>query len=207
MIIGLLFAIARFVPGFFMLVISKSVVMVTAPIIALPPFVRFAEESETTGYPSQWPGKKRAFLVPWLMWAQTHDDCLDAFWTAKRYGRWIDRYDQAYFDSHWWLRYYCYVAWLWRNPAYGVAHRLGFDQRGVVIIRHRDDGVWNQPVNDVSYWIVRNARRQYAFELRIQWYYGTKRYFQLRLGWGVFRTSPVNRGMLYARIIPFKKVS
>ena len=188
------------------LLLGKLAVYPLAPIFALPPFVRMAEESETTGYPSQWPGKPRAFLIPALMWAQTHDDCLDAYWTAKRFGRWIERYSQEYFDTHWWLRYYCYVAWLWRNSAYGLAHSLGFDQEGLEILSFKDDGTWNQPVNDYFYYVVKNAKGQKAFEFKFQWFYSKKRYLQVRIGWGVFRDSPKKKGMLYVRVLPFKKV-
>lgn len=186
-------------------VLGKLLVYALAPVFALPLLVRFAEENETTGYPSQFPGKLRAFLIKPLMWAQTHDDCLDAYWTAKRYGKWIDKYTQEYFDTHWWLRYYCYVMWLWRNNSYGLAHSLGFYNKNIHVIKTRGDFLWNTGINHWSYEVVQNSRGQRAFEFKTQLHYTKKYYFEARLGYGLRRESPKNLGMVYVRIIPFRR--
>src|SRR5699024_11920353 len=89
---------------------AKSMTFVLAPIIALPPFIVLREESETTGYPSLYPGKPREFLIKPLRWMQTHDAPLDEYYYAGYYeGKWTE----VFIDDKWLKR----ICWLCRNDA------------------------------------------------------------------------------------------
>src|SRR5699024_4621867 len=125
--------------------VAKALNIMLAPIIALPPFITHAEESETTGYPSLYPGKPREFLIKPLRWMQTHDAPLDEYYYAGYYeGKWTERFK----DNKWLMR----VCWLWRNAAYGVAHKLGYDQRGMVPTKHRDEkAIRNPGLKNITY--------------------------------------------------------
>src|SRR5699024_5871215 len=123
--------------------LGKLVVWVFAPIMALPWFIRHVEENAVTGFPSLMPGQPREFLVPWLMWAQTHDAPLDE-WRYESYS------DGSRFKHN---KYLARVFWLWRNPAYGLSEALGFDQAGIEPISERDYGTWRKPITDYQYWI------------------------------------------------------
>lgn len=157
------------------------------------------EESATTGFPSLMPGVKREFLVPWLMWAQTHDAPVDEYYWGKYYeGKWTERIK--------WSPYLMRVCWLYRNPAYGLAEALGFVQWEVSPDVERDDGNWRKPVNAVQYWTAWNRLGQFGFMVRGQVRVFGRRYMEYRLGYGLYRESPVRRrGMLYARVLKFRR--
>src|SRR5690625_1688833 len=84
---------------------AKVLTIVLAPIIALPPFITRAEESETTGYPSLYPDKPREFLIKPLRWLQTQDAPLDEYYYGGYHkGKWTERFK----DNKWLMR----VCWL-----------------------------------------------------------------------------------------------
>lgn len=204
---ALALAVARFLPRYLFIMVCTLATFPLAPLLAL--FVVYREESETTGYPSQFPGMPRAFLVRPLRLFQTHDDCLDAYWYSGKYRAlpWLARYTQADYDRMAWLRYVCRVAWLWRNPAYGFAQAVGFDQDGMTYLYARDEeSLWDTGAPNLSLWIVRNARGQSAFLFQWQWYFYRDRCLEVALGWKIpWEGDPRNRAMLAARISPFKR--
>jgi hypothetical protein len=179
---------------------AKALTIVLAPIIALPPFITHAEESETTGYPSLCPGKPREFLIKPLRWLQTHDAPLDEYYHGGYYrGKWTER-----FKSN---KYIMRICWLWRNAAYGVAHKLGYDQRGMELVKHKDEMVLRdtgQP--NFSYFTATNARGQRGFMYFAQLPYSKHRCVELYFGYKLLRKDPDQRCMLAVRIKPFKKV-
>lgn len=201
------FSVLWYIPKAVFVIAMKLLTFIVAPIIALPPFVRFAIEKEVTGYPSQFEHKKRAFLVKWLMGFQTHDDCLDAFWYSGKYrSSWLKRYTQEDFDSKWYVRYFNYVAWLWRNPAYQFADWLGWNNLNYKILVHKGDStLWKTGVTNYSFSIVRNERGGVSFQIEGQWHYKGARCLEYRFGYGFERYEPDNRCMLNIRIIPWRK--
>lgn len=184
---------------------GKLLVYVFAPVISLPPFIRYAEESAVTGYPSLLPGVKREFLIKPLMWAQTHDAPLDEYGVESYHRRdntWLHKLALRLGIE----RYYYRVMWLWRNSAYGLAHDiLGCDQTSAELIAFRDNGTWRRPVSDYQYWVMRNALGQVFWQLQGQIIYSKTRKIEYRLGWGVFRYSPHDKGMYHARVLPFRR--
>ena len=118
--------------------------------------------------------------------------------------------DQAYYDSHAWLRWACSVLWVWRNPAYGLAHALGFDQRGLEYLRDDDpvDIAWTmaQPCN--LWRVAKNASGQYGFLYRARVFYARSLYMEVVMGWKIpWDNDPENRAMLAVRVSPFKRLS
>lgn len=183
--------------------VGKLLAFLGAYVIAL--FVRTAEENQVTGFPSQFPGEPRAFLIPSLMGFQTHDDCLDAYWYAKRQSKWINKYNQEYYDTHWWLRYYCYVMWIQRNPAYDLAHSLGWYQRRVEPVFTKGKDLWGTGKSHAFLDVVKNGRGNLGFEFSAQWCYSKTHHAEVRLGYGVRRYSPRDLGIVNLRFHPAKK--
>lgn len=201
--LALVIAIARFLPRYLFVLFFQILTFPLAPLLCL--FVVYCEESATTGYPSQFPGKPRAFLSPPIRLFQTFDDCLDAYWYSGR-AAWMG-FDQTYYDSHWWLRWACNVLWLWRNPAYGFARLAGYDQDGMhPLYEHDEDATWDTGQPSRSLWVVRNGRGQCGFLFQWQWYFWRQHCLEVVLGWKVpWDGDPRNRAMLAARISPFKQ--
>src|SRR5699024_7880459 len=129
---------------------------------------------------------------------QTHDAPVDEYRVEKYYsGKWTERFK----DNRWLMR----VAWLMRNPAYGLAEALGV-QNDWVYENKSDVDAWR--ANRTAFELHRaiNSRGQRAFLLQGQWLYSKHRKFEVRLGYGLWRESPKRgRAMLYARVLPAKK--
>lgn len=166
------------------LLIAKVLAVVLAPVGCL--FVR-TERHEF---------RIRDYAVNWFAWAVTHDAPLD------------EGYVGGYFKypvtalGRWW----CRVKWVWRNPAYQTAHWLGYDQVGMVLIKHKDQGhLWDTGAPNFSIWTAKNSNNQIAWMLEWQWYFYRNRCLEVYLGWKLHRKDPDRRCMLVARITPFKK--
>jgi hypothetical protein len=58
----------------------------------------------------------------------THDNALDEYWhglyNEKSWFKAVREWTQADYDNCWFKRYYCRVAWLMRNNAYGWNYKL-----------------------------------------------------------------------------------
>lgn len=184
--------------------IPAALIVFGAKIICFPLallvcwFPRFAEENEVTGYTSKYPGKPRAFLRWPVMWMQTHDDCLDAYWHSSK-SNWLREkgFTQEYFDTHKWFRVYNYCLWIWRNPAYGLANAIGFIQWEVEYLSDDDpiDVRWDsgQPCRLLR--VVENKLGQRSF------LYRSRGKLEIVLGYKVpWDGSP--RAMLAIRIKP-----
>lgn len=155
-----------------------------------------------------WPDRDR--LPRYLIWMQTFDAGLNNYW-ERRYADWLRRwFDQDYYDAHQWLRAYCRMLWLWRNPAYYTALWLGFDQTGLEYTADDDpvDARWENPV---TYRNVRLRRRftntegQAGFLYRARFFYTSKRYVEAVLGWKVPWDSE-QKAMLAVRVTPFRSI-
>lgn len=179
---------------------GKILACLLAPIISLPPFVVRREESEITGYPSLYPGKPREFLIRPLRWLQTHDAPLDEYYYAGYYkGKWTERFKTN--------KYIMRICWLWRNPAYGIAHKLGYDQRGMELVKHKDEMVLrNTGQPNFSYFTATNTKKQRGFMYFAQLPYSKHRCVELYFGYKLLRNDPDQRCMLVVRIKPFKRV-
>lgn len=193
--------VLRFLPRYVFVVVLQAVTFPLAVVLCL--FVVYREESAVTGYPSQFPGTKRAFLWRPFRLFQSFDDCLDAYWYSGR-AAWMG-FDQAYYDAHWWLRYVCNVLWLWRNPAYGWARLVGFEQTNLFYVFQRDESEQWGKTNNLSWRVARNAANQYGFLLEGQWFFCRRRCFEVVLGWKIpWLGDPTNKAMLATRINPLK---
>ena len=96
--------------------------------------------------------------------------------------------------------------WVWRNPAYVVAHYLGYDQRGMVVTKVRDEGkYWDKGYPNMSYWYAKNSKGQIGWMFEWQYYYYKQYCLEVYFGWKLFRKDPDQKCMLVARIAPFKK--
>lgn len=181
-------------------------VFLFSPIICL--FVTTAEESETTGFPSLFPGKQREFLIKPLRLLQTFDAPLDEWWYANYYpnGYFKRTFDQEYFESHWWLRYCCRILWLCRNPAYGFGLALGYDSNGSTEITTRDNSnLWNKETHS-SFWKVKNAKGEIGWWYKSQWFYTKTRCVALNLGYKLDSDTPNGNKMVAMQFHPCRKI-
>jgi len=188
--------VIRWAVGAVLLWLGKAITVLVSPIVSLPVFVVHVEESVLTGFPSLHPGKPREFLVKPLRWMQTHDAPLDEW-----------RYE-AYSEGSRWRenKYMARVFWLCRNPAYGLAEMLGFDQYGIQEVRREVTAEWRTPNTGYELIEVQNGLGQRAWEKRGQVKLFRSLYMEYRTGYGVFRESPIRgRGMLYARLFKFRR--
>jgi len=180
---------------------------VFSPIICL--FVRHAEESSITGFPSMFPGKPREFLIKPLYKFQSFDAPLDEWWYSNDYGQgsWIKlNYTQADYDSTWWIRYVCRIMWLCRNPAYGFGHALGYDLTDPVYLVTRDNSaLWNSGKTHSSYWKVVNRHGQIGWWFKAQYVFYKKRYLEVNFGYKLDADSPDNLKVVAIQFTPFKQ--
>lgn len=180
---------------------------VFSPLICL--FVRKAEESDITGFPSMMPGVPREFLIGPLFKFQSFDAPLDEWWYNSNYGvdSWIKtRYTQADYDVNWWIRYACRILWLCRNPAYGFGHGLGYEFSEITyyIVRDNSD-LWNSGRTHSSYFQVMNGSGQVGWWLRGQWVFYKRRYLEYNFGYKLDADSPDNRKVVAIQFTPFKR--
>lgn len=187
----------RYISSAVLVLLAKVLTYLLAPILAV--LVTKAEESETTGYPSLHPGKSRYFLIKPLRLLQTHDAPLDEYYYGGYYeGKWTERFK----DNKWFMR----VCWLWRNPAYGIAYMVGFDQKGIRVKTIKDQyHLRNSGEKNSTRLLATNAKGQEAFFYFKQIPYG-KRCLELYFGWKFYNRKENERGMLVVRFKPFKEL-
>ena len=192
----------RYVLSALAVLITKVLTYLLAPIFALSIFVVMRDESEAIGYSSTNPDKQREFLIKPLRWAQTHDAPLDEYYYEGYYkGKWTERFKDN--------KYFMRMCWLWRNPAYGVAHKLGYNQRGMVLTKSRDEMyLRNTGLKNISYYTSVNARGKKGFMYFAQFPYPLLKgkALELYLGYKLTRKDPDERCMLAIRVKPLKSV-
>ena len=203
----LLVSILVWIPKAFLIVCLKLLTVILSPILALKWFVRWEEESDVTGYPSLFPGKKMAFLIKPLMGFQTQDDTLDHYWYSNKADWLRDKgYTQDYYNNHEWIRWYTRMLWLCRNPAYQFADWLGWDNKEITVLKKRDeDRLWASGANNFSYWIVKNQKGQVTFNISGQYYYYKNWYVEFEWGYAFFRWEPDDRCMLNVKFNPWRR--
>ena len=192
----------RYIVSALAVLFTKALTLLLAPIFALPIFVVMRDESEALGYSSLYPIKQREFLIKPLRWAQTHDAPLDEYYYTGYYkGKWTERFK----NNKWFMR----MCWLWRNPAYGVAHKLGYNQQGMVLTKNRDEmTLRNSGVKNISYYTSVNEKGRKGFMYFAQFPYPfiKGKALEFYLGYKLTRKDPDKRCMLAVRVKPFKSV-
>lgn len=183
--------IIKYILSFIAVLLGKAIAALFSPIIAMCI-------------------NRKGDVFPFLKWAVTHDAPLSAWWTdGYQKDHWLKRrYTQGDYDTKLWIRWYSRMKWIVRNPAYGLAHSLGYDQTGMNITAHRDEGeLWDTGHPNRSYYTAVNAKGQKAFMFEWQIYYYKEMCLEIYLGWKLFRNDPDKRCMLAIRISPFRKYS
>lgn len=186
-----------------LLILLSLVAYIIAPFIAL--FITHAEESETIGHPSMFPGKPREFLIPMFRVWQSQDAPVDEWWWAGYEPKsWRRHFTQADYDNSAILRWACRVAWLWRNPAYGWGERFGFDGRGMKILTSKgSDDDWYSGKTSVSYWTAVNESGEKAFLFQSRVYFYKNRCLDIMAGYKFFSDPEVK--YVAMRFNPFRK--
>lgn len=141
-------------------------------------------------------------------WAVTHDAPIDAWWTdGYQMNNWVKKkYTQEDYDSKAWIRWYSRMKWIIRNPAYGWAKKIGYDQRGMILTKHKDEShLWDKGYPNTSYYTAINHRGQKGFLFQKQTYlFKTQYCIEIYLGWKLFWNEPDLTCMVVARIVPKK---
>jgi len=197
-------AILLWLPKVPFLFLMDALTYIFAPVLAL--FVTKAEEHETTGFPSMFPGKPREFLIKPLRWFQTFDAPLDEFWYGDYPNLLKTKYNQEYYDTHWWLRYVMRILWLWRNPAYGFGHALGYDTDGMIYTVQRDNThLWGSGLPNSSFWRGYNKKNQIGWWYKAQIYFYKNRCLEVNLGYKLDADSPDTKKVVAMQFSPFRK--
>lgn len=176
-------SVALWIPKAFALAVLTVLAWLLAYIFAL--FIVKAEESETTGFPSLFPGMPRDFLQSWCRIWQTQDAPVDELWYGDDYTGWPKKgKTQTDYDGSAWLRYICRVTWLQRNAAYGFGAKWGYDATGMTPITTNDnERFWRTGNNCFSYWSVINSKGDKAWCIRSQIYYWKPYCLEFYLGY------------------------
>ena len=185
-------------------ILGELTVWVFGWFIAL--FYFKAEETEVTGYPSQFPGKLREHLR-WR-WATTFDDCADAHWYTGRMKEFsifgwqpFKNVTQEQYEASSWYRYVARVLWLYRNPAYGLALKLGFDQTGLEITKHQDEShLWDKGYPNTTYRTFTNFKDEKGFLWERQIHLGKQWFLEFVLGYKI-PWKGQNKAMIANRIV------
>jgi len=200
----LLLSVLLWIPKVLFLLVINVITVVFSPIICL--FVKMAEEKSVTGFPSLFPGKPRAFLIKPLFWFQSFDAPLDEFWYGDYTGWPKTGKTQADYDSSWLLRYFCYINWLCRNPAYGFGQALGYDSTGMKYIIENDNrALWRRRTN-ISYWLCTNAKGQIGWWFKAQFFFTSKRWLEVNLGYKLDSDTIINKRVVAMQFTPFLSI-
>lgn len=188
----MILALIRYIPSAIIDLVADFLALVMAPVAAC--FVARIDG--------------RDHIHPYWRWITTHDAPVDEWWHGG-YGRagWIKRrFNSADYRRSAVLRWACRVMWIWRNPAYQVAHWLGYDQTGVDTTRGLyKDPRWDSGKPNKAFWRVKNKKRQTGFLAQGQLYYYKNWCIEYQFGWKLYRRDPDKRCMLAFRISPFKR--
>lgn len=206
----MIFSIFRWIVSAVLATIGEILSVFLAPIIALPVFVYKAEESTTTGYPSMLPGQPREFLYWPLSLFTTFDAPVDEwFWAGYHEGTsWAKNLTKEQYEASAWIRYKCRIAWILRNPGYGISNLLGYSQKGWTLLKSRDnDSLWKTGVNNFSYYIYKNENDYIGWCIEWQWFFYKEHCLEVYIGWKTFRRDPDQICMVANRITPFKSYS
>lgn len=185
------------------LLVLDVITTILSPVICL--FVTKEEESDVTGFPSLLPGTPREFLIKPLRWFQSTDAPLDEYWYGD-YPSKLKDYGQSYYDTHWWLRYYCRIIWLVRNPAYGFGTKLGFNADGLTVTYIRDEEYkWRTGQNCLSFWKFTNTKLQVGWCIRAQFYYYKSNCLEMYLGYKILGDTVWGNKLVAMQFTPFRQ--
>lgn len=174
-------------------------------------------------------------LPKFLKWCQTHDNPIDGLWlgdegAGHRAGDydhypWLFKHTNEEISKSFYLKYRARAAWLFRNPAYGLAHSLGFKDRNAKVIYKTQWGI--QQVNNANWGFYRiydsgkGLWNRYAFTYRAAYIFKpvnlfgivinkffVGRYFRQYIGFksvGSFENSP--NLIVVTHLNPFRKTA
>ena len=153
------------------------------PILAL--FITKAEESETTGLPSLYPGMPREFLIKPLRLWQSEDAPVDEYyWANYEPNSWFQRKYRGQYETSAFVRWLYRCAWLYRNPAYGWGNLLGYSSTGMYFTAKDDnEHLWRTGVTNKSWWIARNSYGEIGWCFQMQWHFYGRRCLEIYLGY------------------------
>jgi hypothetical protein len=188
-----------------LLIFLSLVAYIIAPIIAC--FITHAEESETTGHPSLFPGKPREFLIPFFRIWQSEDAPVDEYyWANYEPNGWIQRHFRDKYETSSFARWLYRVAWLIRNPAYGFGNKLGYSSTGMYFtVSHDNEHLWRKGITNVSWWVARNSYSETGWCFQMQWHYWGERCLEIYLGYKLFADG--RNKSVAMRFNPFRKYS
>lgn len=191
----MLFTIIRYIP----LALINLVGIFLAVILA--PFASLFYTIDAQG---------NEYLSSFWQWCTTHDASVNTYTLARGFEKdnhfYLGKFTYEQILNSSWLRYVSRVIWIWRNPAYQLAHWLGYNQVGVVVTKHAEsDSTWDTGKPSYAYWTAVNTKGGKSFLWERQIYYYKNRCLELQFGWKLYREDPDQVCMLAFRITPFKK--
>ena len=174
-----------------------------APLVAIP-VVRELRADTMKRFNEQklsWP---RDYLLPCFKWFATHDNAADEWWYGM-YGdgfwlKLVREWTQEDYDGSWFIRYFCRVAWLWRNSGYGFSQSvLGIDASNTMV----NDRPWHG-FEQIRWYRLSDLKVLVAFQLKGKLWLTTTRYLDINIGWKAHKSF--TRLMYAGRIFALRKV-
>lgn len=140
----------------------------------------------------------REYPIDLFKYWSTHDNALDEYWygtfNLDSWFKSIRNWSQHDYDSNWFIRYYCRVAWLMRNNAYGWLYLL-FSKPVEPLSSEYQYGTENK-----SFWIhLKQYKQSFQFELQLPL---GGRYLSVNIGWKSHKGFP--RKLYANRIISLR---
>lgn len=152
----------------------------------------------------------RDYLLPVFRLFATFDNAADEWWygmyNTEYWVKSVREWTQADYDGSWWIRYFCRLAWLIRNPAYGWGYYVfgvalsPYDVKREVLLGSEDSGkswsVYTEFENTLCHTFT-------AFQYRAQWFYTSNRYIDINIG---YKSHKGFNDLMYGnRFSPFRK--
>ena len=189
--------------AFYPLSLAVSVLFrLLAPLVAIPTvgYLRIDIMKRFGKQKIAWP---RAFLLPYFKWFATHDNAADEWWygvyNSKHWLKSVRNWTQTDYNNSWLIRYFCRVAWLWRNAGYGFSQSvLGIDASNTM----KNDRPWHG-FEQIRWYRLPDLRILVALQLTGKLWLTSNCYLDINIGWKGHKGF--NRLMYAGRILAFRK--
>ena len=174
-----------------------------APLVAIP--VRHADRTDVVKrHNKKVITLKREYLLPRFSWFATFDNAADEWWygmyNTKFWLKSVREWSQTDYNNSWLIRYFCRVAWLWRNSGYGFSQSvLGIDASNTMV----NDRPWHG-FEQTRWYRKDNPSLLIAWQLKGKLWLTSKWYLDINIGWKSHKGF--TRLMYAGRIFALRKV-
>ena len=184
--------------------ITSVVFRLLAPLVAIPVRYDFRYD-KVKRFNKQQMNLYRESLLPCFSWFATFDNAADEWWygmyNSNFWLKSVRNWTQTDYNNSWLIRYFCRVAWLWRNAGYGFSQSvLGIDASNTMV----NDRPWHG-FEQIRWYRLPDLRILVALQLTGKLWLTSNWYLDINIGWK--RHKGFNRLMYAGRIFALRKNS